>query len=82
MWTNSVPPGDKISLFAMQDLPPHLQVSSQVSFIPTKLIHSLFGPLKRGLHKNPSFFVAAIVSKLFLFLFLNFLLPKIVAFIA
>ena len=82
MWTNSVPPGDKISLFARQDLPLPPQASSQELFILTKLIHNLFGPLKRGLHKNSSFFFAAIVSKLFLFLFLNFLLPKIVAFIA
>ena len=77
MLITSVPLGDKTSLFATQV--PHLlpRVSKE-----DKQISILFGLHRLGLHKNLSFFVAAIISKLFLFFFLNFLLPKIVAFIA
>ena len=82
MLITSVPHGDKTSLFATQGPPLLLRVLNKEFSNLNKPNLTLFGPHKRGLHKNLSFFVAAIISKLFLFLFLNFLLPKIVAFIA
>ena len=82
MLTTSVPPGDKTSLFVMQALPLPPQVSNEEHSNLNKLTNILFGLHKLGLHKNFSFLAAAIISKLFFFFFLNFLLPKIVAVIA
>ena len=82
MWTIYVPLGDRTLPFVRQDLHQPPPMLNREFFTPSKLTLSLFDRLKRGLHKNASFFFAAVVSKLVLFLFLNFLLPKIVAIIA